>query len=596
MMRIALLIVIVAAAAGSTPASAQESSTVRGDFVGTLGPLHLKLHITAAPDGSLTGTLDSLDQGASGLPCADFHREGRNLSFSVPVVHGSWTGSVEDDGATLIGAWNQGSPMPLNFTQDRFISAAKPSMADGIWLGTLQAGPQSLRIQISVTSDAGGREFCAIDSIDQGAFNLACANVEYKDRTLSFDVPSVHGRWTGQLSSDHNALTGTWNQGAALALNLTRQTERWAPPPVTLSAAIAPVDAAQMQSVLSRDLEQALQSGAIAPGTSTGLTIGVLRNGVRRVFAFGTAKPDSIYEIGSVSKTFTGLILAQLVEQGSVKLDEPVRQLLPDGTVAKPAGAEISLLDLVTQHSGLPRLPDNLKPSDPLNPYADYHAANLYAFLSAHGLDKAGNPPFLYSNLGVGLLGQALANRAAVAYPTLLLNQVTGPLGMKDTVITLSTEQRQRFIDGHTADHRLAHAWDLDALAGAGAIRSTADDLLTYLEAQLHPDAIAAKVSHQSNQTRTLPAALALSHQPRADAGPDTKIAFAWFYNAATGTYSHGGATGGYSSFVFFNPTGDYAAVVLVNTTVGASGSFADLVGHHIAQRFAGVPAVSIGD
>jgi serine-type D-Ala-D-Ala carboxypeptidase/endopeptidase len=597
MVRVAMLVAAAAVGAGPTPASAQQTAMLQGDFVGSLGPLHLKLHIKVAPDGSLAGTLDSLDQGALGLPCTDFHREGQTLSFNVPVVHGSWKGSVDTGGETLTGTWTQGSPMPLSFARDGgLVPAAIPSAVDGIWLGTLQAGPQSLRIQITVTSDTVGQEFCSLDSLDQGALNLPCTNVGYANRQLSFDVPVVHGHWAGELSVDQNTLTGVWNQGVPLPLNLSRQSKRWSPPPIAHSDAMAPVDVATMQSVLGADLEQALTRGALAPGTSAGLTIGIVHHGERRVFAFGTAKPDSIYEIGSITKTFTGLILAQLVQQGVVKLDEPVRQLLPIGAVAKPPVAEISLLDLITQHSGLPRMPDNFKPSDPDNPYADYHAANLYQFLSAHGLDKLGDPPFLYSNLGVGLLGQALANRAGVPYPTLLAEQVTLPLGMRDTVVTLSAEQQHRFIEGHTADHRVAHAWDLGALAGAGAIRSTADDMLTYLEAQLHPERTARPSPGHASKARTLPTALALSHELRADALPGMQIAFAWLYVSASGSYWHNGATGGYSSFAFFNPKGDYAAVVLVNTTISATGNFADLVAQHLAERLTGKPAVSLGD
>src|SRR5580698_6373158 len=151
-----------------------------------------------------------------------------------------------------------------------------------------------------------------------------------------------------------------------------------APPAVAQDPAMAPVKVADMQSVMKGDLERALESGALGPSTAAGLTIGIVQHGERRVLVFGTAKPDSIYEIGSLTKTFTGLILAQLVEQGRVKLDEPVRQLLPAGTVAKPTGTEISLLDLTTQHSGLPRMPGNFKPANSDNPYADYGAANLY--------------------------------------------------------------------------------------------------------------------------------------------------------------------------------------------------------------------------
>ena len=471
-------------------------------------------------------------------------------------------------------------------------AVSKASPVDGIWLGKLP-GAQSLRIQLIVTSDSQGQEHCSIDSIDQGSFNVACTNIVYAGRQLNFDVPAVHGHWAGELSADQNTLSGNWNQGTPAPLNFERQAKRWSPPPTAYDPAMPAVKVADMQQVISHDLEQALKSGALAPSTSAGLTIGIVQHGVRRVFVFGTAKTDSIYEIGSLTKTFTGLILAQMVEQGLVKVDEPVRQLLPPGTVAKPQGAEISLLDLTTQHSGLPRMPDNFKPTNPDNPYADYGAANLYQYISEHGVEKAGTPKFLYSNLGVGLLGQALADRAGVRYPALLGRQVTEPLKMHDTVVTLSATQQRRFIEGHSADHHVSHAWDLDALAGAGAIRSTANDLLTYLQAQLHPEKIPAD---HSAQARTLPAAIKLSQELRAESAPGMQIAFNWLYVTADGTYWHNGATGGYSSFAFFNPKGDYAGIVLLNTTISPTGSFADLVGHHLEQRLVGKPAVSLGN
>ena len=485
------------------------------------------------------------------------------------------------------------APMSLNFSKDNFAVSAKASPVDGIWLGTLPAGAQSLRIQVIMTSDSGGREHCSMDSIDQGAFNVDCANVVYSGRQLNFDVPAVKGHWAGDLSADQNTLTGNWNQGVPVALNFARQSKRWSPPPVTSDPPMAPAKVADLQSVMSHDLEQALRSGALAPSTSAGVTIGVFQHGEARVFAFGTAKPDSIFEIGSISKTFTGLILAQMVEQGLVKLDEPVRQLLPAGTVAKRGGAEITLLDLTTQHSGLPRMPDNFKPVNPDNPYADYGAANLYQYIAGHGLEKVGTPKFLYSNLGVGLLGQALSNRAGVPYPTLLAQQVTVPMGMRDTVVILSAAQRGRFIQGHAADHSVAHAWDLDALAGAGAIRSTASDMLMYLQGQLHPEKAA--LTH-SAKAQTLTAALKLTHELRGDAIPGMQIGFGWLYVTADGTYWHNGATGGYSSFAFFNPKEDYAGIVLLNATITATGSFADLLGHHVEQRLTGKPAVSLGN
>ena len=132
---------------------AQQKPAIAGDYAGTLGPLHVKLHLKVDATGAITGTLDSPDQGAAGIACADFHLEGDALSFTVPDVHGSWKGTVAADGAALNGSWDQGGPQPLNFARDAFVAAAKPSAVDGIWLGTLAAGSQSLRIQLHVRSE-----------------------------------------------------------------------------------------------------------------------------------------------------------------------------------------------------------------------------------------------------------------------------------------------------------------------------------------------------------------------------------------------------------------------------------------------------------
>jgi CubicO group peptidase (beta-lactamase class C family) len=234
-------------------------------------------------------------------------------------------------------------------------------------------------------------------------------------------------------------------------------------------------------------------------------------------------------------------------------------------------------------------MPDNFKPVDLDNPYADYRAANLYEFLAKQGVAKPAKTDFVYSNLGFGLLGQALAVRSGLSYPVLLKNEITDPLELKDTTVSLSPEQLARFIPGHDGKHHPAHAWDLDALAGAGAIRSTAGDMLTYLQANLHPENL--KSVAGSSAAATISAALIQSHQLRADVGPGTRIALAWLYEAETGSYWHNGGTGGYSSYASFNPKGDYAVVVLLNT---APNGFTDRLGQHISQRLAGKPAISL--
>jgi CubicO group peptidase (beta-lactamase class C family) len=468
--------------------------------------------------------------------------------------------------------------------------AQTPAATDGIWLGSLSVGGQTLRIQFHLEAAAQAGKSCSVDSVDQQAFAIPCT-AAMKDDMLTLDIPAVGGKWSGAISKDGKLLTGSWTQGGSLPLILEKKSVAIeAPEPVQ---AVAPVGIADIKAALDADLVPVLKDGALAPDTGGGVTIGVLQHGERRIFSYGTAKPDSVFEIGSITKTFTATILAQMVEQGKVKLDEPVRELLPPGTVAKPAtGAEITLLDLSDQHSGLPRMPDNFHPADPANPYADYDTKLLYAFLSKQGVALPANAPFGYSNLGVGLLGQALANRAGVPYPTLVQEQVLAPLAMHDTTIAMTPALQARFIQGHDAEHKPAHAWDLDALAGAGGIRSTAADMLNYLEAQLHPDKLPASALATANG-KTLPAAIARTHVIHAEVGPGMHIALNWFHYDQTGSYWHNGGTGGFSSYAIFNPEKDFAVIVL-SCTAPDGDSFTDKLGMHIAQRLQGLPAVAI--
>jgi CubicO group peptidase (beta-lactamase class C family) len=587
----------------SLGAAVAQTPKLGGDYSGMLGALHLKLHLKVGTSRAMEGTLDSVDQAATGLPCANFRLKDKELFFEVPSVGGKWHGTISDDGTVLKGSWWQGQEMPLMFRRDGseepFAAAEKPSRVDGIWLGALEAGGAKLRIQAHVKSNRAGKEYCSLDSLDQGAMGLPCDNVQFEGDHFSFDVPSVNGHWSGALSANADELNGTWSQGQDLPLRLTRQAVALvakAPEPPKYDDAMASVPIDALKGVLDRDLLAALKDGALAPSTGGGVVIGVTLHGTRRILVYGPVKEDSIFEIGSISKTFTGLILAQMVAQHKVKLDDAVRDLLPPGTVAKPDGMEITLLDLATHRSGLPRMPDNFHPADPQDPYADYRAANLYEFIGKHGVNKAANTAFNYSNVGLGLLGQALANRATMTYPALLRAEITGPLKLNDTLVRLTPEQEKRFAQGHTAQHQAARAWNLDAIAGAGAIRSTASDMLAYLEAQLHPNSVrhATESTAAGAPSETLASALEMSQQLRADALPGMKIGLAWLFETKTGNYWHNGGTGGYSSYAFFNPKEDYAAVVLFNTTLGSDGSFADRLGEHIAERLSGKPAISL--
>jgi CubicO group peptidase (beta-lactamase class C family) len=594
-MSVALLVFAVWAASGSA-ISAQNEPGVIGDYTGTFDGVHVvRLHLSLTPAGALTGTFDIPDQRESGDSLEDIHFDGQTLSFAITRHYdGEWKGTLSSDGNTLTGNFVQWvGTMPMNFV--RFIPAPKPSLVDGIWLANISGSGAAQRVQLIVKSDSAGNEFCSMDLPDQHILHIDCAQPAFTGGLFSWDIPAIHGHWSGKPSADGSSLTGTWSQGPSEPLNFQRQTglipEKSVPPPA-YDAALPPVPIDQLQSVLDRDLAEALKTGELAPSTGIGVSIGVVGHGIRRIFAYGAAKPDSIFEIGAITKTFTGLMLAQMVAQGKAKLDEPVRQLLPPGTVAKPDGPEITLLDLATRRSGLRWEASNFYSRDLKDPYADYTAAKLYAFVHWRGVQKRADVPIRNSELAFGLLGQALADRAGVSYPILLNNEVAVPLGLKDTAVKLSPEQQLRLLAGHDEDRRPAPAWNFDAMAGTGAIRSTASDMLKYLEANLHPETL--KPDADSPIAATLPAALVQSHQLQADISKGTRIAFAWLYDTETGDYWQNGATGGFSAYAFFNPTGDYAAVVLLNACPGANGVFVDRLGLHIGQRLAGKPAITL--
>ena len=462
---------------------------------------------------------------------------------------------------------------------------AQTAPLDGVWLGTLSQGGAGIRVQLHLEKDA---TTCFFDSVDQKVFGISCNKLTASDTKLTIEVPGVQGKWIGAISADGQTLTGNWSQGpGSIPLVMTRQAVAIEAPkalPPSFDAAMPPVPITQLQQVMDKDLADAIATGELSQVTGGGVTIGVVEHGVRKIWSYGTGRPDSVYEIGSISKTFTATLLATMVEQKKVRLDEPVRELLPPGTVAKPSGAEITLLDLSDQHSGLPRMPDNFHPADINNPYADYDAKLLYEYVGKKGVALPPNAPFGYSNLGVGLLGQALSNAAGMSYADLLRKNVTGPLRMNSTGISLTPDMKQRLIQGHDGNHKPAPPWDLTALAGAGGIRSDAADMLTYLEAELHPAKLADK---------TLGAAITETQVVRANVADGTHIALNWFRIDETGAYWHNGGTGGYSSYALYNPGADYAVIVLFNRTVGDT-SITDAIGMHLDQRLRGVKAIAL--
>lgn len=300
-----------------------------------------------------------------------------------------------------------------------------------------------------------------------------------------------------------------------------------------------------------------------------GIVVGVIDPHGRRIVAYGAPEKgdkrpldgDTLFEIGSITKVFTALLAADMAQRGEVKLDDPIQKYLPP-TVKMPerGGKQITLIDLATHTSGLPRMPENFRPKDPSRPYADYTVDALYSFLSSYQLRRDIGIKYVYSNLGFGLLGLGLAQRAGMDYEKLVVTRICDPLGMKSTRITLSEPLRQRFAAGHSSDLVTVPEWDIPSLAGAGALRSSANDLLTFLAAMMgytdNPLAVAQKTTLSTR---------------RPTGAPFMETGLGWDIDTRGGNeiISKAGGTAGYSTFIAYSPKTRVGVVALANTSTG---------------------------
>jgi serine-type D-Ala-D-Ala carboxypeptidase/endopeptidase len=277
-----------------------------------------------------------------------------------------------------------------------------------------------------------------------------------------------------------------------------------------------------------------------------------------RLVAYGTAgesksRPldgDTVFEIGSVTKVFTALLLADRVARGKVELTDPVAKYLPpEGRPKAFDNKPISLLDLATHTSGLPFLPRN-----------PHTVEQLYKFLSEYTPRYYPGSQYEYSNLGFGLLGHVLSLRAGRGYEELVVSRICEPLGLSDTRITLTPAMRERLAQGHdTSLHpvRGDRIWDLLTLIGAGALHSTANDMMRFLDAC------------QGRQETSLKPAIASLLNVRRQTGKKAFYAAAgWFVLTELNdelVFKEGG-TLGYASFVGYSDRTGIAAVLLSNT------------------------------
>ncbi|HEX3928429.1 MAG TPA: serine hydrolase [Gemmatimonadales bacterium] len=329
---------------------------------------------------------------------------------------------------------------------------------------------------------------------------------------------------------------------------------------VVLFVALRPLGAQQLvpdevlQSTFTRWQAEHRLVG-IAAGRLDGDRRSVVTSGALRVGSFDLVADSTEFEIGSLTKTFTATLLADMVIKGEVALDDPVAKYLPGWTVPAFGGREITLLDLATHTSALPRLPTNFQPHDAADPYVDYTEAALQAFLKNDTLTRAPGAQYEYSNLGMALLGVALAKRAGASYADLLRQRILDPLGMRDTKLTLTPLEEVRAAHGQSDPLTPVPDWHFDVMAPAGALHSTLADMLRYAAAV------------RDTTSGPLAKAMALAIRPRRPYSATDSVGLAWHHLHVNGhdVVWHNGETGGFHSWLGVDIAQRRAVVVLVN-------------------------------
>lgn len=305
---------------------------------------------------------------------------------------------------------------------------------------------------------------------------------------------------------------------------------------------------------------------------ATGLSIGILRNGEQYFYNYGELKKgssqlpteNSLYEIGSITKTFTAILLADAVQSGMIRLNDPVSRYLPDSVGPLTYESKDITVQMLSNHSsGLPRMPVNFTKyaSDPFNPYKLYGVNQLFEFYKQFKPYRIPGSGYEYSNLAVGTLGVILEKIHDKTYDQLITEKICRPLKMMDTHQFIQKTDSQRIAIGYNEQGIYNGPWDFQAFAGAGALRSSASDMIKYAAANIstgHP---------------ALHKAIQATHRETFTEG-NTKTALGWII-IRPGTNEvlfHNGGTGGYRSYLAVNKEKKLAVIVLSNTNIGVDG------------------------
>jgi len=376
----------------------------------------------------------------------------------------------------------------------------------------------------------------------------------------------------------------------------SRRSQRLLTAAVLLAGAIA--NPAVAGGLTDAEIQTLLQERIDQHKMGVGIVVGIVDEHGPRVISQGKTKAggaqdvngDTLFEIGSITKVFTTLLLQDMVDRGELQLGDPIGKFLPS-YVETPSynGRQITLVDLATHTSGLPRVPYGLwyMLFHYDDPYAAFTDQKLYKFLSHHKLRGEIGTNFEYSNLGMMLLGQVLSLKAKTNYESLVLQRICEPLKMNSTCIRLSPELKSRFAQGHDDSENPVRSWS-QPLPAAGGLRSSVNDMLKFLSAEMG-------LTHSSLSEAMLKTQIP-HYTPKDPTMEATGLG--WAIDRKSGIIWHDGGTSGYMSWIDFNTKTRRGVIVLANSADDVDDLGAMLSGHLNAAAYSrrGVAREVLGD
>jgi len=318
------------------------------------------------------------------------------------------------------------------------------------------------------------------------------------------------------------------------------------------------------QTIISKEIKEEI-TRRVNDGINPAIVIGVIDSNNSEIFSYGTTSLNSkdtvnqhtIFEIGSITKTFTGVLLSHFVRNTSFTLNSPLSDLLPNEIKAPSfKGDTIKLVHLLNHTSGLPNVPNNFSPANPSNPFADYSNDQLFEFLNSYNLPRAVGKEYEYSNTATALIGQLLAMKNNSNYEKLMLEKIAIPLEFENTKITLTEEMRGYLALGHDNGQQVQN-WDFPSFEGAGGIKSNMIDMLKYLSANM------------GNKKNDLYQVIRITHENTVSSTIEQQVGLGWHIEKTDDSEIiwHNGGTGGYRTYIGFDTKQNKGVVVLSNST-----------------------------